>query len=305
MKYTIKDFLAGKVDVRCETDEQKKALLKICKDNGILWYGDTEIDNIFPRCPVLEIGYFCIGRLTQSNGHNHRTVVDFSEIALSDAPRYQIVIESDGDTTTAKMVVNGKEVKQATAKRNPADKANWRTGAQVAFDRLWAKQPKPKKPAEKDGFKVGDRVVCISDHLIKRQNSVGQHGRIVGLEYDGSIVVEFDMRQRSGHTCGSKTKDGHGRWLMPKNLRHEQPTKQKVREVKRQAKAGEYIKLVRTPFSFNEVGQILRVDGVTRTCAFVFGRNDPRAYEDYPDEKWHYKESEYVVLEGYQPGRDA
>lgn len=51
--------------------------------------------------------------------------------------RYRIVIESDGTTTTARMEIDGREVKTAQAKRNPNDKPNWRVGAETAFDRLW------------------------------------------------------------------------------------------------------------------------------------------------------------------------
>lgn len=144
---------------------------------------------------------------------------------VSTAAKYRITIESDGDTTTAKMIVNGKEVKQATAKRNPNDKANWRTGAQVAFDRLWAKQPKPEKPAE-----------------------------------------------------------------------HENPTQQKVREVHRKAKKDEWVRIVHkincTDCRYKN-GDVLRVvrEG---DCLDDLSCGGAAA---------HF--IEYVVLEGYQPGRDG
>jgi hypothetical protein len=86
--------------------------------------------------------------------------VDFDEIGLRPAPCYQITIDCDGDTTPARMIVIGKEVKTATAKRNPADKANWRIGAQTAFDRLWQKREKQEEEKKHGGFKVGDRVVA-------------------------------------------------------------------------------------------------------------------------------------------------
>lgn len=147
--YTMDDFLAGKVSIRCDNEEQQKVILKICEENGIIWHTGQPIDADFPNKPVLTIGFHNDGRLTYGNGnHSGQIVVNFDEISFSHASKYQIIIESDGNTTTAKMVVNGKEVKTATAKRNPADKANWRTGAQVAFDRLWQKQEKPKKPTK-------------------------------------------------------------------------------------------------------------------------------------------------------------
>lgn len=63
--------------------------------------------------------------------------------------RYRIIIECDGDTTLAKMIVNGHTVKRVAAKRNPADKFNFRIGAQTAFNRLWEKKKKPVKEISK------------------------------------------------------------------------------------------------------------------------------------------------------------
>lgn len=44
------------------------------------------------------------------------------------------------------MTINGREVKTAIARRNPADKFDWRKGAELAFERLWNT---PKKLKEK------------------------------------------------------------------------------------------------------------------------------------------------------------
>ena len=83
------------------------------------------------------------------------------------------------------------------------------------------------------------------------------------------------------------------------------PTKPKVREVKRQAKAGEYIRLTKTTYSFDRVGLILRVDKA-EGCAYVLRKNHPTASTNVvPDFLWAYLPHAYVVLEGYQPGRDG
>nr|DAQ30255.1 MAG TPA: hypothetical protein [Caudoviricetes sp.] len=60
----------------------------------------------------------------------------------------QILIDCDGNTTTATMTINGREVKTAIARRNPADKFDWRKGAELAFDRLWGSQRKAEKKPE-------------------------------------------------------------------------------------------------------------------------------------------------------------
>lgn len=47
------------------------------------------------------------------------------------------------------MYVDDQIVKRVAAKRNPADKFNWRIGAQMAFNRLWEKKKKPVKVKKK------------------------------------------------------------------------------------------------------------------------------------------------------------
>ena len=57
----------------------------------------------------------------------------------------QILIDCDGNTTTATMTINGREIKTAIARRNPEDKFDWRKGAALAFERLWNSQKKAEK----------------------------------------------------------------------------------------------------------------------------------------------------------------
>jgi len=299
-KYTIDDFLAGKVSVKCVTSRQKATLLKVCKENSIFWITGARADEFFPRYDVLSINpnmprNCCLGH-SDSKPTFTDDVVNFSE--LSFPIRRMIVITSDGDTTTAKMLVNGKEVKTTTAKRNPADKANWRIGAQTAFDRLWAKQEKPEKERSFRGFKVGDRVVidCKNGNAMLAH---GKHGRIVGFSFVDEkdwVWLELDERVYS-HDSEGKAKPGYGCIVLLEQLTHEQPTKQKVREVNRPANVGEWVKIVNKHGWSQELykqGDILQVTGLTSignavlscggSCAFAY---------------------EYVVLEGYKPGRDA
>lgn len=148
-KYTINDFFAGKVDIRCKNDKQKMAVLNECEKRGVVWNNDKKATYHFPKDSVLEIGFYLNGKLTQSNGHAERNVVDFDQIDFDPhEPSYQILIDCDGTTTTATMTINGREVKTAIARRNPADKFDWKKGAVLAFDRLWDSQRKVEKRPE-------------------------------------------------------------------------------------------------------------------------------------------------------------
>lgn len=79
--------------------------------------------------------------------------------------RYKIIIECDGDTTLARMLVNGHTVKRVAAKRNPADKFNWRIGAQTAFNRLWEKK---KKPANVVQTWIDEAITAVAEQYQER-----------------------------------------------------------------------------------------------------------------------------------------
>lgn len=144
--------------------------------------------------PVLEIDFYMNGKLTQSNGHAGRNVVDFDQIDFGPhEPSYQILIDCDGTTTTATMTINGREIKTAIARRNPADKFDWKKGAAVAFDRLWGSQRKAEKRPEV--------------REVKRYANPGEYIKIVDAKSDMNenyhngdilLVVEYYEGKRDG-----------------------------------------------------------------------------------------------------------
>lgn len=148
-KYSINDFFAGKVDIRCKNNKQALSLLEECDKRGVVWHSGKKATSRLPVMPVLEMDFFCNGGLTQSCGHDGRNVVDFDQIDFCPCKTsYQILIDCDGTTTTATMTINGREVKTAIARRNPADKFDWKKGAVLAFDRLWNGKKKAEKKPE-------------------------------------------------------------------------------------------------------------------------------------------------------------
>lgn len=61
----------------------------------------------------------------------------------ADTGKYELHIVSDGKKTTAVYKKNGEVVSSSEAKLHPDDEFNFKTGAQIAFDRVF--QPEPKK----------------------------------------------------------------------------------------------------------------------------------------------------------------
>lgn len=189
-KYTINDFFAGKVDIRCKIDKQKMAVLKECDKRGVVWINDQKATSCLPFMPVLEIGSYGNEKLAQSDGHDGRNVVDFDKIDFDPRKHYRIVIDCDGDTTRAIMTVDGKEIKGAVARRNPEDKFNWRKGAELAFGRLWG------RPKEKTKVRAVKRYANPGEY-IKIVNAAGANGENY---HDGDIllVTEYYKGERDG-----------------------------------------------------------------------------------------------------------
>lgn len=379
--YTMKDFINEPIAVRVGQDHALE-FLKMCEAEGLKWrHGEKPTRYV----PDVFGDKMCITRHCKF-GHGdlmvgdvkcyeeqHLTIVDFKDIKPNE-PRYQIIIDCDGKTTTAKMLVDGKEVKTGVAKYNPADKFDFSIGAKVAFDRLWGKEP-AKEPEPVKKFKVGDRVKCVRVPD-GNKDVVGKCGVVKGEETDGDLLVEFDEAHKMGHagyapfTC----KPDHGWWCYPSTLKlvKDEPFPFKVgdrvkcimgfdgkgaivgkygtvihvmpntglpvtvefdddidghaglgrvsgkpghcwwcpvrilelvtvREVKRPAKPGEYIKIVSgadTTHDEYKIGDILKV--VKVDDALLPGDDEPHV-AFYKNELCKYANyDEYVVLEGYR-----
>lgn len=193
-KYSINDFFAGEVDIRCKNNKQALSLLEECDKRGVVWHSGKKATSRLPVMPVLEMDFFGNGGLTQSCGHDGRNVVDFDQIDFCPCKTsYQILIDCDGTTTIATMTINDREIKTAIAQRNPADKFDWRKGAELAFERLWNS---PKKLGEKPEVRE-----------VKRYANPGEYIKIVDAEnandenyHDGDIllVTEYYEGERDG-----------------------------------------------------------------------------------------------------------
>lgn len=226
--YTMKDFIEKKIAVRTGTGEKQRKFLELCEKAGLMWNNNTKATEFRPnfyeeKC-CITYGFhddkkleFC-GTDDFYKGAGWQIVECKGIAETANSERYEIKISVDGDLTTAEMIVDGKTVKTATAKRNPADKFNFKKGAELAFARLFA-----KKVEEKDDnrpLRVGDRVVCKADGNEKLE-TIGKHGKIIKLQ-EGSVspLVEFD-RDINGHSGSGMGKEGHCWWCEIETLARE------------------------------------------------------------------------------------
>lgn len=78
----------------------------------------------------------------------------------------------------------------------------------------------------------------------------------------------------------------------------------KVREVERQAKVGEHIKLIGKKYTFNKLGDVLKVYHVGYNLVHVLEKDHPHK-NGYSDMYvWGYDDFHYVVLENYEPPKE-
>lgn len=150
-KYTMEDFAKGKFAIRVNTTLQLDKFKSVCADCGcgLHWvvgpFAPAACEKgspLFIRCNPNTGGLvYTDERLLASLVS---PIVDFAKMFQS----YQILIDCDGTTTTATMTINGREVKTAIARKNPADKFDWRKGAELAFERLWNSPKKAGKKSE-------------------------------------------------------------------------------------------------------------------------------------------------------------
>lgn len=176
--------------------------------------------------------------------------------------------------------------KKAIARCNPADKFDFMTGAKLAFDRLTSADKR---------FNVGDivRGKAGSGCRYGITNENMTKGKVVDVSMDGEYIDIQIIDNKYSEYNGEEFPT-----LESKYFELVEETKPQVKEVKRYAKPGEYIKIVSPHGSRSEEykkGDILKVvkySGLRPTSDATY----------YKDEICKYANAdEYVVLEGYKP----
>lgn len=99
--------------------------------------------------------------------------------------KYELHIMSDGKKTTAVYKKNGDFVSSSEAKLHPDDEFNFKTGAQIAFDRVFQPEPEKKEPKKLRLFSFAGKCCGTVGHPTKYTDVYGRPlfvGDIVELE---------------------------------------------------------------------------------------------------------------------------
>lgn len=198
---------------------------------------------------------------------------------ISIANPEEIHITRKGNEVHAVLKSGGQVVDRAKAVCSPDDEFDFWIGSSLAFSRLIAHtcentkaDPEPEyveimgDSGALHCFEVGD-VCKVIERLDEYVCVEGIHNK------EQQIVINDDIKP--------------------------------IKVVKRAAKAGEYIMLVDCLFSFNEIGDVLKVSDHESNYALVSPINHLKKTDIYSnaaaDGYWNYPDCEYVVLEGYEP----
>ena len=202
-QYTMEEFIEGKFAVKVNENNGKE-FLEMCAKRGLRWGSGEKANEFVPNFDIFEEDVVIIHEM-RPNGMRLAymvfsytgdgvPIIDYKDFVDEKAPAcYQITITCDGTVTTATMVINGREIKTAIARRNQADKFDWKKGAVLAFDRLWDSQRKVEtRPEVRE---------------VKRYANLGEYIKIVDAEsyygenyHNGDIlmVVEYYEGKRDG-----------------------------------------------------------------------------------------------------------
>lgn len=143
MSYKFK--VGDKVRVR-EWDE-------MAKQYGLDRDGDIDIECCFTTgmrefCgKVLTVDSVCGGAVTLKGAGSWYFDIDTIKPVEETGATQKIVIISDGTETLARLYEDGKVIKSAQAKCDPADEFDFETGAKLAFDRLMLREKQKKETA--------------------------------------------------------------------------------------------------------------------------------------------------------------
>lgn len=157
-QYTMKEFIDGKFAVKVN-QKNCKDFLELCAKHRLRWASGEKANEFTIDFDIFERGIVIIHEerpngmrlayVVPSFAGDGVPIIDYKDFVDEKALNcYQILIDYSGTTTTATMVINGRVVKIAIARRNPADKFDWKKGAALAFERLWDSPRKAEKKPE-------------------------------------------------------------------------------------------------------------------------------------------------------------
>lgn len=214
-------------------------------------------------------------------------------IELVDKNIQSIHITVNGTTTVAVLKYGKNIVKRAEAKLSPNDTFNFETGAEIAFNRLFGVEPFKPCDSDSECKNESNLYLCIKD---ERPGEWLTKGKV--YEFDNGFTYDDGFKSLSKYTNFDEYKEDNPNFascLQPMNKKKKSAPQ--VKEVKRKAKVGEWVKIVDDANKDAGIlkGEILQVGELWGECGVkVILDGDLGGI-------FH---SRYAVLENYAPQQE-
>lgn len=243
----------------------------------------AEYENSIGKCFVIKMtGKF------KGSGHTCEGIYDtcdywhsYESMIVSVEPREEIHITRDGDTVHAIMKKDGKVTYRSKAVCSPEDEFDFLIGSTLAYNRLIVHTGgKAKADPEPEYVEIVSNSASPKHYF--------NEGDVC------KVVSRYNV-----YLCVERITDSSRQYVSNLDFIP-------IKPVKRAAKAGEYIMLIKESFSFNEIGDVLKVNHNSGNHVEVLPEDHPEreslCYSFIEvDGHWNYAKNDYVVLEGYKP----
>lgn len=278
-KFKVGDLICGTSDAPYSITNVKMTLAKVVKV-------DDDVDGMTIK--ILK----------------HKSYDSDTEFSVKNTEKYFKLVKAASEDVIViyrkenKVIAHNKATgEKAIAKCSPEDTFDFNIGAKLAFERLMS----TRRIVKLDKYEIGDKVKIVDAWTDKTwENSEGLMDK-----YLGTVMTIRDITQKGKYKMHEdKTDfDGDGWFWNEHCIEGKVVEDTEVKEVKRHAKIGEYIKVVhaKNPMDYYENGDVLKV-------THYFGSEEYGSVNTINlrtnSNTIHLDADEYVVLEGYVPTED-
>lgn len=179
-------------------------LKDISPDDKSKWEWDFSFSEFMLK-PAKGEKKYRVGDKVQYNGSTY--ICDGEYSRKEDTDKYELHIMSDGKKTTAVYKKNGEIVSRSEANLHPDDEFNFKTGAQIAFDRVFQPEPEKKEPKKLRLFDAVGNCYGTVGTPTKYKDAYGRPlfvGDIVEIE-NAFLSLQFVCEDEDGaFICGIK-----------------------------------------------------------------------------------------------------
>lgn len=211
-------------------------------------------------------------------------------------PNQKVVITFDGNQTLARIYENNKVIAKGIATCSPEDEFDLKAGSELAMTRAL------EDMKSKQEWVVVDRKPRVGDYIriTHKWFSFNKVEDILKVSEDiknavGVRATNHPQRKNSACKFGLDNV-----WHYPRfayEVVELAPKKPEFRKITRLPKAGDYVKLIHSPYTFDKCGDMLKLNEVITCDGHVVGF-DIR-HVDHPDAIAHCKRRDVYHHSGY------